>query len=188
MFELLRGFFRRLWYLIDFNVLCLHRKDVYLRKQGAKIGTQSFIVTDIVNFGTEPYLVTFGNLVRVASGVKFITHDGSTRVFRSDYPEMNAQFGNVFGPITIDDNCVIGVNVIFLPDTHIGKNSIVGAGSVVKGHFPDNSVVAGIPAKYLCSLDEYVERTRSKMIIPLKAQTRAELRRELTGHFGENVR
>jgi acetyltransferase-like isoleucine patch superfamily enzyme len=179
----MRGVVSLIWRKIDFNILCLHRKDVYLRKLGAKIGKDSLIITDIVNIGSEPYLVTLGDQVRIASGTKFITHDGSSRVFRHRFPEMNLAYGNLFGPITIDDNCVIGVNVVFLAGTHIGKNSVVGAGAVVKGDFPDNSVIAGVPARRLCSIDEYVERVREKMVIPLNAQTRSELRKELTEHF-----
>ena len=47
-------------------------------------------------------------------------------------------------------------------NTFIGNNCIVGAGSVVSGHFPDNSVIAGNPAKIICSLDAFMEKRKKR--------------------------
>jgi acetyltransferase-like isoleucine patch superfamily enzyme len=49
--------------------------------------------------------------------------------------------------ITIEDDCWIGANVTFLDGSYVSSGSVVAAGSVVRGHIPPNSVVAGIPAK-----------------------------------------
>jgi serine acetyltransferase len=43
----------------------------------------------------------------------------------------------------------IGINCIILSNTTIEDNCIVGAGSVVRGHFPENSVIAGNPAQII---------------------------------------
>lgn len=50
-------------------------------------------------------------------------------------------------PITIHENVWIGANSIILPGSLLSKNSVVGAGSVVKGTFPPNVIIAGVPAK-----------------------------------------
>ncbi|HFI0229270.1 TPA: DapH/DapD/GlmU-related protein [Streptococcus suis] len=50
-------------------------------------------------------------------------------------------------PVHIDDNCWIGENTVILPGTRIGKGSIIGANSVVKGEYPDFSMIVGAPAK-----------------------------------------
>jgi serine acetyltransferase len=53
---------------------------------------------------------------------------------------------------------MIGINSIILPNVEIGPNSIVGAGSIVTNNIPPNSVYAGNPAKYICSVSEYLEK------------------------------
>ena len=50
----------------------------------------------------------------------------------------------------VEDNVVIGSNATILP-VHIGKNSIIGAGSVVTKNVPENSIVMGNPAKIIPS-------------------------------------
>lgn len=52
-------------------------------------------------------------------------------------------------PIIIGDGCFIGSNSIILKGTNLGKNCVVGAGSVVSGSFPDNVIIAGNPAKII---------------------------------------
>ena len=49
----------------------------------------------------------------------------------------------------IGNNVFIGINCIILSNTTIGDNCIIGAGSVLRGHFPENSVIAGNPAQVL---------------------------------------
>lgn len=48
--------------------------------------------------------------------------------------------------ITIGNNCFIGCNVLILKGSKIGNGSVVGAGSVVSGEYPDNCIIAGNPA------------------------------------------
>jgi acetyltransferase-like isoleucine patch superfamily enzyme len=123
----------------------------YLRRQGSQIGEGCFIVP--TSLGTEPYLVKIGNHVAIAYGVTFSTHDGAAWIFRDQVPDTQ-----VFGPIVIEDNCIIGSNAILLPNIRIGRNSVVGAGSVVISDVPPNSVVVGVPARPLGSVDKYREK------------------------------
>jgi len=111
----------------------------YLRKKGIKIGQNCEIHT--LAFSTEPYLIEIGNRVRIANGTQFITHDGSIMCFRDELK------GGLFGKIKVGNNVFIGINSIILFNTTIGDNCIIGAGSVVRGHFPENSVIVGNPAK-----------------------------------------
>lgn len=58
------------------------------------------------------------------------------------------------------DNVFIGSGTRILYNTRIGHNVIIGANSLVNKDIPDNSVYAGIPARRICSFDEYVEKQR----------------------------
>lgn len=126
----------------------------YLREQGMKIGegtvifaNPAFVLIDI----TRPWMIEIGKNVQIASDVKILTHDYA-------FSTVKAVYGNVTGScgkVKIGDNCFIGMGAIILKDTIIGDNVIVGAGSVVCGEFPSNCVIAGNPAKVICSLDEY---------------------------------
>jgi acetyltransferase-like isoleucine patch superfamily enzyme len=51
--------------------------------------------------------------------------------------------------IEIGNNCWIGSKVTFLDGSFVGSNCVVAAGSVVRGVFPDNVVIAGVPAKII---------------------------------------
>jgi len=54
---------------------------------------------------------------------------------------------NISGRCIINDMVFIGTSATVLPDIKIGKNSIIGAGSVVTKDVPDNVLVVGVPAK-----------------------------------------
>jgi len=123
----------------------------YFRNRGAQIGDGCHILTK--SLGT-PYLVSLGNHVWISPGVVFHTHDGGTWVLRDKYPYID-----VFGPIIIEDNCLIGRNAQLLPNIRIGRNSVVGAGSVVVSDIPPNSVVIGAPARPFSSFLKYEEKS-----------------------------
>jgi carbonic anhydrase/acetyltransferase-like protein (isoleucine patch superfamily) len=57
---------------------------------------------------------------------------------------------------TIGDGSLIGIQAVVLNNARIGRNCIVGAGSVVTEgrEFPDNSLIFGSPAKLVRTLDD----------------------------------
>ena len=128
-------------------------------KDGMTVG-KNVTVMGGVTFGSEPYLITLKDNVRISGRVTFITHDGGSFAFR--YRE---QFKDVnrFGKIVVDEHTFIGSNSIIMPDVHIGKNCVVAAGAVVTKSIPDGHVVAGIPAKIICTTEEYAQKMKSKM-------------------------
>lgn len=52
-------------------------------------------------------------------------------------------------PVMIDDNVWLGYGVKVLKGVHIGRNSVVGAGSIVTRDIPDNAIAAGNPCKVI---------------------------------------
>jgi acetyltransferase-like isoleucine patch superfamily enzyme len=112
-----------------------------------------------VEWGTEPWIIRIGNNVHITDGVKFITHDGGTLLFRKDIPDLE-----ITGPIIVGNNVYFGNNVIVLPGVTIGDNVIIGAGAVVTKNIPNNSVAVGVPAKVIETADEYLEKAKTKSL------------------------
>lgn len=117
----------------------------YLRKRGMIIGKNCTIET--LSFSTEPYLIEIGDNVGISDGTVFITHDAGIHCFDDEFPGED-----VFGRIIIGNNVFIGINCTILPNTFVGNNSIIGAGSVVRGRFPEESVIIGNPAKVMMKM------------------------------------
>lgn len=124
------------------------------KNRGLKIG-ENLYVQGVPNFGSEPFLIEIGNHVTLAEGVSFINHGGDARVTKriEKYKD-----GRNFGRIKIGNNTFIGKGTILMPGISIGNNCIIGSLSVVSSSVPDNSVYAGTPVKFICTIDEYGER------------------------------
>ncbi len=138
--------FRQLLELLEYRIIFGVAGNNYrikkLRKLGVKIGNNCIILN--TSYNTEPYLIEIGDHVVIASGVRFVTHDGSVWIYRDQYPAIDS-----FGQIKVGNNCFIGIDSIILPNTEIGNNCIIGAGTVIRGKIPDDSVVMGNPAKVI---------------------------------------
>ena len=103
-------------------------------------------------------MISFGNNVHIASGVKFINHDIS--VFMLQHMEPETQFKVRNGEITIGNNVFIGSNSILLYGIHIGNNVVIGAGSIVTRDIPDGVVAAGVPCKPIGNFEDWKERMK----------------------------
>ena len=66
------------------------------------------------------------------------------------YDDLSEPIGRqlpVESAVRIGSGSWIGSGVVILPGADIGEHVVVAANSVVRGRVPDNSVVAGVPAK-----------------------------------------
>lgn len=149
------GFFKRLY---NFITLKTNPKK-WAIKNGVKLG-EDVRFTGAISFGSEPYLVTIGNHVCIA-GADFITHDGAVWVLRGLNPNIGELVG--YGRITVKDNVFIGKNCTILRGVTIGENTIVGACSLVNKSLEPNSVYAGVPAKRICSVEEFCDKFLADM-------------------------
>lgn len=195
--KLIREILHRVWHSLELRKYNSFTIAEYFRKQGAQIGEGCGIIP--TSLGTEPYLVKIGNHVTIANRVAFITHDGGAWIARQEDPNVQ-----VFGPIVIEDNCVIGQNAILFPNVRIGKNSIVGAGSVVISDVPENTIVMGVPARPFGSVEKYKQKCIDRwkiqqppdcIIEPGKdwwnsknfKENRKKLRKHLLKHFSKEL-
>ena len=121
-----------------------------LRRMGVRIGEGCRIYTS--NFGAEPWLIRIGNRVCISNDVTFVNH-GLVWPFEDKYDSLTR-----FGKIEIGDNCQVGIRATILPGVTIGDNSIVGACSVVTKDVPPGVVVAGNPARVICTVAEYEQK------------------------------
>jgi len=126
----------------------------YARSIGVNIGQNvKFYGASVGMFGSEPWLITIGDNVHIVSGCNFITHDGGVLILRDKYPSLE-----LTNRISIGNNVYIGLNSTILPGVTIEDNVIIGAGSVVSRDIPSNSVAAGVPAKVIKSLEDYLKK------------------------------
>ena len=133
----------------------------YLRGKGAKIGKGCSIASN-VDIGSEPYLVTIGDNVRLTEHVRIITHDGGLWVLRN--LDEKYQKADLFKPVKIGNNVHVGVNSIIMPGVTIGNNVIIGCGAIVTKDIPDNSVAVGVPARVIETIDEYLLKNQKKFV------------------------
>ena len=129
------------------------RPITYANRAGVNFSPGEVFIYGLIDWGTEPWIISIGKNVHLTSGIKFITHDGGTLLFRNKIPDLE-----ITKPIEIGDNVYIGNNVIILPGVKIGSNVVIGAGAVISKNIPDNSVAVGVPARVIKSFDEYFEK------------------------------
>lgn len=122
-----------------------HERAELMRNQFYFLGKNVELYT--FSFGTEPYLISIHD-------VDFVNHDVS--VFNAaQYLGLRRGDIDKVGSIELFENCFVGARTILMPNSSVGKNSIVAAGSIVTKHIPDNEVWGGVPAKFIMKVDDY---------------------------------
>lgn len=151
------GPFEEIFYIIpDFYKGGGYARAEYLKKKRYFKSMGEHCYLQPWNFGTEPYMISFGENVHIASGVTFVNHDITALMFR--YMDKNPNYQERKGPISIGDNVFVGANSTILYDVNIGNNVIIGAGSLVNKDIPDGTVAAGVPCKVIGKFEDYKGR------------------------------
>lgn len=132
----------------------------YLKKKGIKIGKGSVFFYPFYSFVdlTRPWLIEIGENVQITKNVTILTHGYDWSVLKGVYGEILGSSGKV----VIKNNVFIGFNTTILKGVTIGNNVIIGANSLVNKDIPDNTVVAGNPAKIIMSIEDYYKKRKQE--------------------------
>lgn len=125
-----------------------------LVKMGLKVGKNFGRLNGVILDPSHCWLITIGDNVTLAPRVHILAHDASTKSFLN-YTKI--------GRVNIGNNVFIGAESVVLPNVNIGDNVIIGANSTVTKDIPSNSVYAGNPARFMCTVEEYIEKNKKRM-------------------------
>ena len=147
------------------------KRAAYLKKHDILYHIGDNCMTMFRKIPLYPKLISFGDNVWIASQVSFITHDVIHRMLNRKAIG-DAHFQEYLGCIDIKDNVFVGSNSMILPNVSIGPNTIIAAGSLINRSIPGDGVYGGVPAKYICSFEEFIEkRERYPEIIITRAKS-----------------
>ena len=120
-----------------------------------KIGKYCLITPGVRIMAAESILI--GDACMIAHGV-YISDADWHGIYDRAEPVGNTK------PVILEDNVWIGDSAIICKGVTIGKNSIIGAGSVVTKNVPPNSIFAGNPAKLVKTLEDKEFNTRANFL------------------------
>ena len=129
----------------------------YVRRHGGLLAMGEHCAIDPRTVFTDPAYTRIGDNVRIA-GAWLLGHDGSVNMLNRAF---NLRLDKV-GKVDIRDDVFIGLNAIVMPGVTIGPRSVVAAGSVVVKDVLPDTVVGGVPAKAICSIQDLVDRLQAQ--------------------------
>ncbi len=113
---------------------------------GLRLGDEVFIGDECLLDLADS--IQIGDQVTLAERVLILTH---TNVGYHDHP-LQKHFPATTTPVILDRGCFVGAQAVILPGVRIGERSVVAAGAVVTEDVAPDSVVAGVPARFIRSL------------------------------------
>jgi len=126
---------------------------------GKHISVGSNVIININCTFIDCNKIEIGNNVLIASNVQIYTATHSTNVNERlvenwDFNSESPYFRTYALPVKIEDNVWIGGGVIILPGVTIGKNTVIGAGSIVSKSIPENCVAVGNPCRVIRKINK----------------------------------
>ncbi len=150
------------------NKWYMHCIISHYRYVGMNIKGIPFYIHSKVHFdGSDYSLITLEEGVSISKNVTFLTHDFSANTVYKGLKLQNKEILEkefkknkllTLKPIRVGEHTFIGMNALILPGSNIGKNCLIGAGSVVRGQIPDNSIVMGNPACVVKRTSDWLEK------------------------------
>lgn len=158
-----------------------------LVSMGMKVGKNFGRLNGVILDPSHCWLIEIGDNVTMAPRVHILCHDASTKQFLN-YTKI--------GRVTIGNNVFIGAESVVLPGVTIGDNVVIGANSTVTHDIPSGMVAAGAPARVISTLDEYLNKEKTRMQTAprygeeytlrqnVSMEKRAQQKQELQGKIG----
>ena len=160
------------------------KRAEYMRKKGIFhfMGERVMITSRKIPLYAK--LISIGNNVWIASGVEFITHDVTHYMLNG--LKDGYKYTEKIGCIEIGDNVFIGAGAKIIYDVKVGNNVIIAAGAVVNKSIPSNSVYGGIPAKFICSFEDYLKKRRQFTVKYTSNNAKQSISTECENEMWEN--
>ena len=157
----------RLWEFNQLKPSDLEAKTAYMKAVFAECGDNNYIELPFhanwggrnTHWGSNIYAnfnLTFVDDGQIYIGDRVLFGPNVTVATASHPtdPERRAKGLQYNRDVYIGENVWIGANAVILPGVHIGKNSVIGAGSVVTKDIPENVVAVGNPCRVLREIEE----------------------------------
>ena len=146
-----------LWitHLIAMQVPFGRLKRFFYRLRGTKIGKNVDLSNGVFLEESFPELIEIEDNVDIGPNAIIVTHDSSSRCLDPSLPIKK-------GKVVIKRNAYIGAGAIILPGVTVGEFAIVAAGAVVTKDVPPRTIVAGVPARVIGNVDEYLNKLREE--------------------------
>jgi len=150
-FEKLDFFYKTLLHLLAMNIMYGRFNVAFYRMRGTKIGKNTRITHGVFLEEFYPELITIEDNVHIGPNTLIVTHDSSANCMDPGFPVICKE-------VHIKRNVYIGTGAIILPGVTLGEFSIVASGAVVTKDVPSRTIVAGIPAAVIGSVDERLKK------------------------------
>ena len=135
---------------VDIDFHCEYGRNIFIGDRVIINMNCTFVDNNIIEIGDN---------VLIASNVQIYTATHSTKLQERVVADWEAGEGickTYALPVRINDGAWIGGGAIILPGVTIGKNSVIGAGSMVTRSIPDNCVAVGNPCRVIKQIDNEV--------------------------------
>lgn len=134
---------------IDERFHCEYGKNIFIGNDVIIGPNCTFIDNDKINIGN--YIMFAPNVQIYTAYHPLLPEERYIYEKAADDP---IYYNTCAAPVEIKDGAWIGGGAIILPNVTIGKNSIIGAGSVVNKSIPDNCIAVGNPCRVIKTFDE----------------------------------
>ncbi|MET0929948.1 MAG: acyltransferase [Aeromicrobium sp.] len=138
--------------------------EAVLRRSGVEVvGHPLWIAPSVYLDLAEPGSISIGDRVAISESVSLLTHDFSLDRVAESRRELPADEELLrVAPVRIEARVFIGMSVMVLPGVTIGEGAIVGAGAVVTHDVAPDTVVAGNPARFICTTADLWSRRHTE--------------------------